>query len=207
MNELAENSLQKSGNHPKPVDYGKKLRPKVRKFAHLYHMNGNAAQSFIDAGYSPNGARQNAFRLMTDDYLCLYLEQLQAETEAEHKAIFGSIIQRTNEITRIAERGKLQTNSRGEPVMVDGKPVYVKDTASALKGLDQLSKLGGLYDKNIDKSNDSQPWTGIEIDYGDGTLRVVTGTGPMQARGNSGGTSGDSSKNKTETIDVTGAIK
>ena len=182
MNELIEKSLQTDENNTKPVDYGKKLRPKQRKFAHLYHLSGNAAQSFIDAGFSPNGARQNAFRMMTDDYIRLYLEQLQQEAEEEHKAIFGSVIERTNQITREAERGKLQTNSKGNPLTVKGEPVYVKDTFVALKGLDQLSKLGGLYDKNVDRSNDPQPWTGIEIDYGDGTLRLVAGTGPMPAQ-------------------------
>ena len=174
-----ENSLQTAENNPKSVDYGAKLRPKVRRFAHLYHASGNGAQAYIGAGYSENGAKQNAFILMTNHDLRSYLAQLQAETEAEHKAIFGSVIQRTNEITRLAERGKLQTNSKGEPVLVKGEPVYVKDTANALKGLDQLSKLGGLYDKNTGKPDDRQPWTGIEIDYGDGTLRVVTGTGQL----------------------------
>ena len=207
MDELNENSLQTAENNPKPVDYGAKLRPKQRKFAIEYLKKGNATQAYIEAGYSQKGAQQSSSSLLSNPVLRSFVTQLQAETEAEHKAIFGSIIQRTNEITRLAERGKLQTNSKGEPVMVDGKPVYVKDTANALKGLEQLSKLGGLYDKNTGKTDDRQPWTGIEIDYGDGTLRVVTGTGPMQARGNSGGTSGDSSKKKAETVDVTGAIR
>lgn len=67
-------------------------------------------------------------------------------------------------------------------MLVEGEPVYLRDTASALKGLEQLSKLGGLYDKNTGKTDDRQQWTGIEIDYGDGTLRVVTGTGPAPAQ-------------------------
>lgn len=158
-------------NNIKSIDYGQKLRPKLRKFALEYFKSGNGAQSYVDAGYSPNGARQSAFKLLTNTDLRLYLNQLYEEAQVEHKAIFGTVIGRTNEITKKAERGRL--------VIVKDKPVYVEDTANALKGLDQLSKLGGLYDKDTGKSNDLPQWTGIRINYGDGTLHLVTGTGPI----------------------------
>lgn len=165
-------------NNIKPIDYGQKLRPKLRKFALEYFKSGNGAQSYVDAGYSPNGARQSAFKLLTNADLRLFLSQLQEEADAESKAIFGSVIRRTDEITRKAERGR-PVLVDGKPVIVKGEPVYVEDTASALKGLDQLSKLGGLYDKDTGKANDLPQWTGIRINYGDGTLHLVTGTGPM----------------------------
>lgn len=173
-----ENPPVLTENPIKSIDYGMKLRPKLRKFALEYFKTGNGAQSYIDAGYSPNGARQSAFTLLTNTDLRLFLNQLQEETDAESKAIFSSVIRRTDEITRKAERGRLVL-ADGKPVMVDGKPVYAEDTASALKGLDQLSKLGGLYDKDAGKSKDLPQWTGIRINYGDGTLHLVTGTGPM----------------------------
>ncbi len=156
-----------------------KLRPKVMKFAHLFLECGNATQAYIDAGYSENGARQSAFKLLTNTDLATYLEHQKEIARKEHEAIFGTVIKRTNEITKKAERGRMLCNSKGDPVKVDGEPVYEGDTTNALKGLDQLSKLGGLYTTD-DNSKVPQVWTGIEIDYGDGTLKVVTGTGPIQ---------------------------
>jgi len=141
MNELAVNSLQTDENNTKPVDYGAKLRPKQRKFVHLYHLSGNATQSAIKAGYSEKTASTQGYENINKPHVIAYLTQLQQETEAEHKAIFGSIIQRTNEITREAQRGKLQTNSKGEPVMVDGKPVYVKEVGDDMRFVNVLISL------------------------------------------------------------------
>ena len=166
-------------NTPKTTQKEIKLSPKVRKFALEYFRTGNGTQSARTAEYAEDSAHVQASRLLKKDKVVAYLAILQAELDEKHKAIFSSVIERTDAITRQAEEGELLFNSKGEPVMSNGKQARTPDKASALKGLDQLSKLGALYDKNAGKSKDAQVWTGVEIDFGDGKLKVVTGTGPL----------------------------
>ena len=171
---LAENTPKTTINQPK-------LSPKVRKFALEYFRTGNGTQSAKNAGYSEKSAHVIASENIRKPKVVAYLAILQAELDEKHKAIFSTIIERTDAITRQAEEGELLFNSKGEPVMSNGRQARTPDKASALKGLDQLSKLGALYDKNAGKTKDAQVWTGVEIDFGDGKLKVVTGTGPLDS--------------------------
>ena len=111
-----------------------------------------------------------------------FITRLQDELDEEHKAIFGTIIKRTDAVTKDAERGIPMTNSKGELVKLNGEQVYTKDTANALKGLDQLGKLAGLYDKDASKTKDVPQWVGMRIDFGDGKAELVTGTGPLPSK-------------------------
>lgn len=170
------------GNALELPNKDRKLSPKLRKFARFYHKTGNATQSAISAGYSEKSAETNTHRLTNNEGVLAYISQLEDELAEEHKAIFSTVIQRTHDITRKAERGRLVTNSKGEPVKIEGEPVYEPDTANALKGLEQLAKMGGLHSGDSGKLKDIPQWTGIEIDYGDGTLRMIAGTGPMSTQ-------------------------
>ena len=53
--------------------------PKHEQFAQHYARYGNAAQAYVFAGYSANGAKQSASRLLTDADLCSRVEELRAE--------------------------------------------------------------------------------------------------------------------------------
>ena len=136
-----------------------KIRPKQVEFCNHYHQTGNATKSAIQAGYSPKTARQMGSENLTKPVIIKYLSVLIEERKNKHEAIFNTVIERTDDVTRRAETAD--------------------DKAIELKGLDQLSKLGGLYTAD-DRTKDPQVWTGIEIDYGDGTLKVVTGTGSIK---------------------------
>ncbi len=144
-----------------------RLKPKQAKFLRLYLATGNATQSAIGAGYSAKTAQQGSSRMLSNNVIRSHLTRLQDEAEAEHRDIFSSVIRRTNEITLKAERGQLVYNVKGEPVLVKGEPVYRADQATALKGLDQLSKLGNLYDKTTGPGEQRPAFVGISINMGD----------------------------------------
>jgi len=153
------------------------LKPKEVKFALAYLETGNLTKSALAAGYSEKSARNQGQRLMQREAILSYIEALKCELAEEHKAIFSTIIRRTDELTRLAERGNLKLTPKGEPVKVKGKLVYVLDTANALKGLDQLSRLGRLYEKDGGKLKPAaEVWTGIEINFGEGSVNILSKT-------------------------------
>lgn len=53
--------------------------PKHEQFAQHYARFGNAAQAYVNAGYSENGAKQSAARLLTNADLRSRVEELRAE--------------------------------------------------------------------------------------------------------------------------------
>ena len=53
------------------------LNYRERRFAELYAVSGNGRQSYIDAGYSENGAHQGASRLLSRDAICEAIEALK----------------------------------------------------------------------------------------------------------------------------------
>ena len=144
-----------------------RLKPKQAKFLRLYLATGNATQSAIGAGYSAKTAQQGSSRMLSNRVIRSHLTRLQDEAEDEHRDIFSSVIKRTNEITLKAERGQPVYNAKGEPVLVKGEPVYREDQANALKGLEQLSKLGNLYDKTKGPGEQRPAFVGISINMGD----------------------------------------
>ena len=145
-------------NGTKKAEIRKKLNPRQRKFALEYALTGNATRSARVAGYSERSADGQGTRMSRNEDITEYLDVLAAEREDEHRAIFGTVVDRVNAVIVRAE-------TRTPP-----------DEVTALKGLDQLAKLGRLYERDAHKP-DVPVWTGVELDFGDGVLRVVTGTG------------------------------
>lgn len=83
---------------------------------------------------------------MNNKIIRLHIDHQQEQGLKEHKDIFSTVIKRTNELTRKAE--------------ADG------DKALALKGLDQLGKLGALYDKESRPGEERPAFVGININMG-----------------------------------------
>lgn len=48
----------------------------------------------------------------------------------------------------------------------------------ATKAIELIGKHLGTFEKEQRETDDVPQWTGIEIDYGEGVVKVVTGTGP-----------------------------
>lgn len=139
----------------------RKPKPKELKFLKLYLETANPAQSYINAGYSPKGAEANSSRMIKKDFIRSYLDHLVDEAQAEHQDIFSSLIKRTNALVHSAER--------------EG------DKANALKGIDQLAKLGHMYDKANAPGEDRPAFVGISIHMGDKPSVEVIRKLPSQA--------------------------
>lgn len=67
-------------------ELGAALNPRQRKFAELYAANGNAMQSAIEAGYSPQHAQRNAHKFLENIGIRHYLTALTAKEKSERIA-------------------------------------------------------------------------------------------------------------------------
>lgn len=69
----------------------RKLTVKQKKFCHYYIKFGNASRAFIKAGYSKNGARINASKLLTNNniqkYINWQLKRIESRSIADDKEI------------------------------------------------------------------------------------------------------------------------
>lgn len=82
-------SAAKKAAKKKPVRRVAKKPPPPRKLTQrqidfcLYIVQGlTQTESYIRAGYNPNGARQNAHRLIAKDYINRELQRIRAKTES-----------------------------------------------------------------------------------------------------------------------------
>lgn len=129
-----------------------KLKPKYQKYADAILKNSTSRQAGVDAGYSLKRADAQAWRMSKNEQVIAYIAHHRAEQ---------------------AERNNVTTE--------DYVPALrrIRDHNEILRPQVALNACAEL--AKIDKANDTEGaqdlWTGIEIDYGDGTLRVVTGTG------------------------------
>jgi len=140
----------------------KPLNERQRKFAELYAASGNATQSAIGAGYSPNSAGTNADKLLKNTNLREYLAQLSRTTQSsriatrdERQQFWTSVLRgeaHQGEVPRFADRlkasellGKAQADfvDRHEVTGKDGAPIQ-QETALTLEGK-SIEELTALY--------------------------------------------------------------
>jgi hypothetical protein len=73
------------------------LTPRQQKFVEAYALDRNAARAARKAGYSPNGAKVTACRLLTNPNLQAALAAKEAELatrlEIDREAVIGGILQ------------------------------------------------------------------------------------------------------------------
>lgn len=68
------------------------LTEKKRRFCEEYIVDSNGAQAAIRAGYSPNGARVQAARLLRQPEVCAYVEELRAPIKEQNMITTGEVI-------------------------------------------------------------------------------------------------------------------
>lgn len=159
------------------------LPPQRKRFADAFLAGKNQTQASIEAGYSTKTATVKASSLLTIVDIKEYIAFHQSELAKRNEIKLDEIVLGIREVI---DKCKVS------------KPYQ---SAQLLKAYELLAKMGGfMKDQGIDP--DSRPaFVGISINMGEGTVKVVS------AGGNPGGTLIDSSKNKTESIGVTSAIK
>lgn len=159
------------------------LPPQRKRFADAFLAGKNQTEASIEAGYSPNGARNQGVRLITNEGIEAYISYHQSELARRNEIKLDEIV--------LGIRGVIDKCKASKPYQ----------SAQLLKAYELLAKMGGfMREQGIDPDN-RPAFVGISINMGEGTVKMVS-TG-----GNYRGTSIDSSKHKAETIDVTNAIK
>ena len=150
MNELTENPAKPSN-----------LNPKQERFAQEYVIDSNGKQAAIRAGYSPKTAEVKACQLLRIIKVSQYVQQLRDEV-AERLGI-------THHYVLKSVKDGIEQCKKDNPT---GNPLGV------FKGAELLGKHIGTFEGDQVKG-DTPQWTGVEIDFGDGKLKVVTGTGKL----------------------------
>mgnify|MGYP000400850080 CR=1 FL=1 len=107
------------------------LNDKQKRFCEEYIIDLNATQAYIRTGYSENGAKESASKLLTNPNIKEYIAYLQQEIQERTKVTLDSVVFRINAIA-------------------DGS----EEDTTQLKALDMLMKHLGGYAVEIAKSTE-----------------------------------------------------
>ena len=140
----------------------KKLRIKWKKFADEYIKLGNVYQSAINAGYSENYARTNAYKLLEKDSIKSYIDERMKELEEEAIADQSEILKYLTRIIRDEEREEALVNVGNFEQEKQEIKISAKDK---IKAAELLGKRYGSCTDKVDLSSDLTLI--FEDDYGD----------------------------------------
>ena len=128
----------------------KKITPKQKKFCREYLKDFNATQAYIRAGYYKKGAKQGAFRLLTNVDLQAYLADLVTKQAHDDEISVSEIIHDLKLLKDRCMQSCQVLNKKGEPT---GEWQF--DSAGANRSLELLGKhLAMFTDKFQVKTDD-----------------------------------------------------
>lgn len=129
-----------SGNSRSNKNAWAGLTPNQKKFTENYHKNGNAKQSYLDAGYKAKGksAESNAHRLMGNDGVRAYLNFLQTKVTDKHIATSKELQQKLTQIgmadlNLVLEQdsgGNVELKEKIDFNLLDGVTISKSETAT-----------------------------------------------------------------------------
>jgi hypothetical protein len=149
---------------------------KHEHFCQLVSNGESATQAYIIAGYSENGAKQGANRLLTHVDVCSRIDFLRKQKEQMHSEVVSKVIEEAG-ITKEWIISELVENVRiakaAEPVLDhEGNPTgeYRANIPAANKALELLGSELGMFTKKVesgkpgdfDKLNDDELDRSIE---------------------------------------------
>lgn len=140
----------------------KKLRIQWKKFADEYIKLGNVYQSAINAGYSENYARTNAYKLLEKDSIKSYIDERMKELEEEAIADQSEILKYLTRIIRDEEREEVLVNVGNFEQEKQEIKISAKDK---IRAAELLGKRYGSWTDKVDLSSDLTLI--FEDDYGD----------------------------------------
>ena len=140
----------------------KKLRIQWKKFADEYIKLGNVYQSAINAGYSENYARTNAYKLLEKDSIKSYIDERMKELEEEAIADQSEILKYLTRIIRDEEREEVLVNVGNFEQEKQEIKISAKDK---IRAAELLGKRYGSWTDKVDVSSDLTLI--FEDDYGD----------------------------------------
>lgn len=140
----------------------KKLRLQWRKFADEYIKTGNVYQSAINAGYSENYAKTNAYKLLEKDSIKSYIDERMKKLEEEAIADQAEVLKFLTRILRDEETEEVLVNIGNFEQEIQTMKVSAKDR---IKAAELLGKRYGSWTDKVDLSSDLTLI--FEDDYGD----------------------------------------
>lgn len=165
----------------------KNLSEKIKKFCREYIIDFNAGAAYIRAGYSPKGARQGAFRLLTNVDVQAYLVELIKKQAAKTEKSAEDVIDHLTKIAFSNLKDFVKWNKDGVQIKssgskkVDGtlltevsetitenttnKHIKLKD---GLKALELLGRHLGLFEDRLRVINEDLHITVKLQNVGDG---------------------------------------
>ena len=112
-----------------------KVNIRQQRFIDEYILTGNATQSFIKAGYSPNGARASSAQLLAKPNVLKEIEKRRKEEKSDFIWSRNKLVELTQEIIELAMK----------PQIKDGKPTGgIKSPRDALTGIKHLCEIQGF---------------------------------------------------------------
>lgn len=130
------------------------ITPKNLKFIENYIESGNATQSYIEAGYSSNGARESSYKLLTNTHIQKAIEKRRLDIANKNDVTAAKII---NELAKIAFLKSSDVFSYAKStVEIDG--IEIDRSIAYLKPHNELSDEALSSIASIKETN-----TGLEI--------------------------------------------
>lgn len=141
---------------------GKKngLTPRNRQFIDNYINSGNATQAYIEAGYSPNGADRNAYKLLRIHEIVTEVEKRRLEIANDNNITASKIIKELSKIaflksSDVFNYGKEDFECEGVTIQKSVAYLKTQDEMSdeALSSISSIKETqhGGLEIKLYDK--------------------------------------------------------
>ena len=129
----------------------KELNPKQIAFCREYALNGNATQSYIKSGYSEKGARESAYKLLTNTHIQEYIEKLKEKGAKKFEF----------------------TREKAHEMLSELYNLHKIDNGSVAKGsVDSMLKMYGLNEADkVDVTSKGEALGGFEIVVDDGTTK------------------------------------
>lgn len=118
----------------------RELSPKQLKFANGLLAGKTGEQAYIDAGYSPNGARFSASTLQTKPNVAKYLAAARAQAKKKGENLAERLRKRLTE-TALAKSSEAELGEYGEDTVYLMTPVQ-------LKAADMLGRMDGMFEKD-----------------------------------------------------------
>lgn len=125
----------------------KKLRLQWRKIADEYIKTGNVYQSAINAGYSENYARTNAYKLLEKDSIKSYIDERMKKLEEEAIADQAEVLKYLTRVLRDEEREDVLVNIGNYEQEIQSMKVSAKDR---IKAAELLGKRYGSWTDKVD---------------------------------------------------------
>lgn len=161
------------------IEPPEELNEKQKAFCREYLLDLNAGQAYIRAGYSPDGARQNAYRLLGKDciqeFLAKAMEERKERTEIKGDELLqfwhdltytpldemfdqgpdGTLVPKSFE--EMSDRGKRCVGELKSQFDSDGKGWQTIKRVDQLKASEMLGKSLGIFKDKLELSGGKEP--------------------------------------------------